>query len=186
MPDYPSHIFSISFVVLNSLLFCVISTVQWSGATSICDGIISLWLCCFCVALLFPWGFVVLLWIRCFTLWLRCFAFAVSLWLCCFLLRLGCFTGWGITTQKCSFLSVSEFHSAVLGDQLPSKPGFEYGGKERIYNRASCFVVFVDGRSVERLQNNWAWPRVLIDGSQRTPYIDGSYTHTITHSVLRV
>ena len=26
---------------LNSLLFCVISTVQWSGATSICDGIIS-------------------------------------------------------------------------------------------------------------------------------------------------
>ena len=27
---------------LNSLLFCVISTVQWSGATSICDGIIFL------------------------------------------------------------------------------------------------------------------------------------------------
>ena len=25
---------------LNSLLFGVISTVQWSGATSICDGII--------------------------------------------------------------------------------------------------------------------------------------------------
>ena len=40
MPDYPSYIFSISFVFLNSLLFCVISTVQWSGATSICDGII--------------------------------------------------------------------------------------------------------------------------------------------------
>ena len=39
-PDYPSYIFSISFVFLNSLLFCVISTVQWSGATSICDGII--------------------------------------------------------------------------------------------------------------------------------------------------
>merc|ERR1712210_307232 len=41
-PDYPSYIFSISFVFLNSLLFCVISTVQWSGATSICDGIICL------------------------------------------------------------------------------------------------------------------------------------------------
>ena len=41
-PDYPSYIFSISFVFLNSLLFCVISTVQWSGATSICDGIIAL------------------------------------------------------------------------------------------------------------------------------------------------
>ena len=27
---------------LNSLLVCVISTVQWSGATSICDGIIFL------------------------------------------------------------------------------------------------------------------------------------------------
>ena len=40
MPDYPSYIFSISFVFLNSLLFRVISTVQWSGATSICDGII--------------------------------------------------------------------------------------------------------------------------------------------------
>ena len=39
-PDYPYHIFSVSFVFLNSLLFCVISTVQWSGATSICDGII--------------------------------------------------------------------------------------------------------------------------------------------------
>ena len=39
-PDYPSHIFSISFVFLNSLLFCLISTVLWSGATSICDGII--------------------------------------------------------------------------------------------------------------------------------------------------
>ena len=38
--DYPSYIFSVSFVFLNSLLFCVISTVQWSGATSICDGII--------------------------------------------------------------------------------------------------------------------------------------------------
>ena len=25
---------------LNSLLLCLISTVQWSGATSICDGII--------------------------------------------------------------------------------------------------------------------------------------------------
>ena len=41
MPDYPSYIFSISFVFLNRLLFCVISTVQWSGASSICDGIIS-------------------------------------------------------------------------------------------------------------------------------------------------
>ena len=41
MPDYPSYICSISFVFLNSLLFCVISTVQWGGATSICDGIIS-------------------------------------------------------------------------------------------------------------------------------------------------
>ena len=40
-PDYPSYIFSISFVFLNSLLFRVISTVQWSGATSICDGIIA-------------------------------------------------------------------------------------------------------------------------------------------------
>ena len=40
-PHYPSYIFSISFVFLNSPLFCVISTVQWSGATSICDGIIS-------------------------------------------------------------------------------------------------------------------------------------------------
>jgi len=39
--DYPSYIFSVYFVFLNSLLFCVISTVQWSGATSICDGIIS-------------------------------------------------------------------------------------------------------------------------------------------------
>ena len=38
--DYPSYIFSVSFVFLNSLLFCVISTEQWSGATSICDGII--------------------------------------------------------------------------------------------------------------------------------------------------
>ena len=38
--DYPSYIFSVSFVFLNSLLFCVISTVQWSGATSIFDGII--------------------------------------------------------------------------------------------------------------------------------------------------
>ena len=40
MLDYPSYIFSVSFVFSNSLLFCVISTVQWSGATSICDGII--------------------------------------------------------------------------------------------------------------------------------------------------
>ena len=39
-PDYPSYIFSISFVFLDRLLFGVISTVQWSGATSICDGII--------------------------------------------------------------------------------------------------------------------------------------------------
>ena len=38
--DYPSYIFSVSFVFLNSPLFCVISTEQWSGATSICDGII--------------------------------------------------------------------------------------------------------------------------------------------------
>ena len=38
--DSLSYTFSISFVFLNSLLFCVISTVQWSGATSICDGII--------------------------------------------------------------------------------------------------------------------------------------------------
>ena len=37
----PFSIFSVYFVFLNSLLFCVISTVQWSGATSICDGIIS-------------------------------------------------------------------------------------------------------------------------------------------------
>ena len=29
-----------SVVFLNSLLFCVVSTVQWCGATSICDGII--------------------------------------------------------------------------------------------------------------------------------------------------
>ena len=42
--DYPSYIFSVSFVFLNSLLLCVISTVQWSGATSICDGIIFIWL----------------------------------------------------------------------------------------------------------------------------------------------
>ena len=39
--DYPSYIFSVSFVFLNSLLFCVISTVQWSSAISICDGIIA-------------------------------------------------------------------------------------------------------------------------------------------------
>ena len=47
-PDYPSSIFLVSFVFLSSLLFCLISTVLWSGATSICDGIIffgrcSLW-----------------------------------------------------------------------------------------------------------------------------------------------
>ena len=39
-PDYPSSIFLVSFVFLSSLLFCLISTVLWSGATSICDGII--------------------------------------------------------------------------------------------------------------------------------------------------
>ena len=40
--DYPSSIFSVSFVFLNSLLFCLISTVLWGGATSICDGIIEM------------------------------------------------------------------------------------------------------------------------------------------------
>ena len=40
MTDYPFSIFSVSSVFLNSLLFCVISTVLWGGATSICDGII--------------------------------------------------------------------------------------------------------------------------------------------------
>ena len=39
-PDYPFSIFSVSFVFLNSILFCVISTVLWGGATSIFDGII--------------------------------------------------------------------------------------------------------------------------------------------------
>ena len=39
--DYPFCIFSVSFVFLNSLVFCLVSTVLWSGATSICDGIIS-------------------------------------------------------------------------------------------------------------------------------------------------
>ena len=39
-PDYSFCIFSVSFVFLNCLLFCVISTVLWGGATSICDGII--------------------------------------------------------------------------------------------------------------------------------------------------
>ena len=46
---HQSYIFSISFVFLNGLLIRVISTVQWSGATSICDGIIFLLLpllCC--------------------------------------------------------------------------------------------------------------------------------------------
>ena len=43
-PDYAFSIFSVSFVFLNSLLFCLISTVLWGGATSICDGIIVYWL----------------------------------------------------------------------------------------------------------------------------------------------
>ena len=49
--DYPSYIFLISFVFLNSLLFCLISTVLWGSATSICDGIIEIpivhWRCKF-------------------------------------------------------------------------------------------------------------------------------------------
>ena len=40
-PEYPPFCnFSVSFVILDSLLFCVVSTVQWCGASSICDGII--------------------------------------------------------------------------------------------------------------------------------------------------
>ena len=50
-PDHPSYIFLISFVFLNSLLFCLISTVLWGSATSICDGIIEIpivhWRCKF-------------------------------------------------------------------------------------------------------------------------------------------
>ena len=54
-PDYPSYIFSISFVFLKRLLFCVISPVQWSGATSICDGIIfGFWLSFYLSLLFWP------------------------------------------------------------------------------------------------------------------------------------
>ena len=42
-PDYPPFCIPLVSVFLNSVLFWMVSTVQWWGATSICDGIF----CCF-------------------------------------------------------------------------------------------------------------------------------------------
>ena len=118
-------------------------------------------LCCFVVALLFRWGFVASHWMGNghTEMFFPCF-FPVSL-------RVSSCCPWRPTSLKAWVWVWRERENL----------------QSRIMLR--CFRGWSVGWA-ERLQNNWAWPRVLIDGSQRTPYIDGSYTHTITHSVLRV
>ena len=159
---------------------------RWGFKVSLfCSGfVVSLRLHCFLEVLLFRCGYVVS------PSLCRC-GFVVSLRLCCFI-------GWGTAAQKYSFCFFpvrlrSKFHLAVIGYRVgitdfPQSLALSMEGKREftIAHHASLFSRTVGWLSGQ-LQNNWAWPRVLIDLTENPIYwrLIHSHRHTLSFKGLR-